>query len=785
LALAGTLAAFVGFASPAAAQEPCVAAVDGNLIEGHGPGNPLEFDADAEVLVEAIAPADAERVRVEVVLPFVTTRVIDDPVAPGTVFRDTVDLGDAAPYGVGLYRVEVEAGDCSSTVWVRLTGRSPFTTVTGIVATGAFVGGLGLVIWGVVRAVNGKRGIVPGLVGGAIGGFGALVLAQQHGWVGMTDRVLITWIGFPALGGVAITQVSALLSGGAGAAAPAPVPAPAPAPVPPPAAPAPVPPPSAPVPPPTTAAPAPPPAIDFGVPPPEVPVADPPRSAYARIDAPEAVVAEEEFELVVGLAPEPVAGVVGGPLVRPESSVGPYTLVVQVVADGFTLRNNLGGWRRELPVTAEAPYPTVTYLLRADRQAAEVWSRSVQALFSVDGQTMGMAVRSVAIVARAELLGVLPAPPEPVANVMTVAPQRDAADLTVRILRGESPTDGRLLWTFETTLGVDVPDEPVATDIGARPADFARQLIAGVASHRGRPTLVPFLTGIGHTVSEQVPNEFFDVLAAVATRVEDRPPRVLLLSEEPYVPWELAVLDPPIDATGPPFLGAQCDVGRWVLGQRRPPLPPPPALEVADLAVVTGVYPSARDRLVDAEEEAAEIAQRWSAVPVDAVAVEVIDCLAGTPPADVLHFAVHGSYAPDGVLEGLLLVDGDTLDPMAVKGTTFARTPFVFLNACQVGSSNEVLGDYAGLAAAFLHAGASAVIAPLWSIDDAAAKDLALRFYNRVFDDGLLPASVLRDERREFAGNYSDGAATRLAYQFFGHPALAVRVRHPTARREP
>ena len=146
---------------------------------------------------------------------------------------------------------------------------------------------------------------------------------------------------------------------------------------------------------------------------------------------------------------------------------------------------------------------------------------------------------------------------------------------------------------------------------------------------------------------------------------------------------------------------------------------------------------------------------------------------------------MHGSYAPEGVLEGLLLVDGDTLDPMAVKGTTFARAPFVFLNVCQVGSSNEVLGDYAGLAAAFLHAGASAVIAPLWSIDDAAAKDLALRFYNRVFDDGLLPASVLRDERREFAGSHGDGAATRLAYQFFGHPALAVRVRHPTARREP
>jgi CHAT domain-containing protein len=150
-----------------------------------------------------------------------------------------------------------------------------------------------------------------------------------------------------------------------------------------------------------------------------------------------------------------------------------------------------------------------------------------------------------------------------------------------------------------------------------------------------------------------------------------------------------------------------------------------------------------------------------------------------------LHFAVHGSYAPEGVLEGLILVDGDTLDPMAVKGSAFARAPFVFLNACQVGSGNEVLGDYAGLAEAFLHAGASAVVAPLWSIDDAAAKDLALRFYTSVFDEGRPPAEVLRDERRDFAGPYGDGAATRLAYQYFGHPALAVRVRHPTARRKP
>jgi CHAT domain-containing protein len=141
-----------------------------------------------------------------------------------------------------------------------------------------------------------------------------------------------------------------------------------------------------------------------------------------------------------------------------------------------------------------------------------------------------------------------------------------------------------------------------------------------------------------------------------------------------------------------------------------------------------------------------------------------------------LHFALHGTYAPEGMLEGLLLVDGERLDPMVVKGCAFARAPFVFLNACQVGSGNEVLGDYAGLAEAFLHAGAAAVIAPLWSIDDVAAKQLALRFYTRVLTEGAPPAAVLRDERRAYAGPDGDGAATRLAYQYFGHPALLLRV---------
>ena len=287
-------------------------------------------------------------------------------------------------------------------------------------------------------------------------------------------------------------------------------------------------------------------------------------------------------------------------------------------------------------------------------------------------------------------------------------------------------------------------------------------------------------------MSENVPQQFFDLLAAVApiAAKEQRAARVLLLSEEPYVPWELATVEPALDASAPPFLSAQADVGRWSFGQRRPSLPPPIEVDARRTSRSSAAsIPTRPGASSTPRKKPQTLVQRWHATSVDAAAAAVLECLKGTPPADVLHFAVHGTYAPEGVLEGLILVDGERLDPMVVKGCPLARAPFVFLNACQVGSSNEVLGDYSGLAAAFLHAGAAAVVAPLWSIDDAAAKELALRFYARTFGDGVPPASVLRDERRAFAGPDGDGAATRLAYQYFGHPALRLRADSGAAPR--
>jgi CHAT domain-containing protein len=128
---------------------------------------------------------------------------------------------------------------------------------------------------------------------------------------------------------------------------------------------------------------------------------------------------------------------------------------------------------------------------------------------------------------------------------------------------------------------------------------------------------------------------------------------------------------------------------------------------------------------------------------------------------------------------------------------TMAGRPFVFLNACQVGTGSEVLGDYSGIAAAFLNAGASGVIAPLWSVKDDIAKTVALEFYENTFAGASVGESA-RAARAGFSSPVSppgddnaaedataDGpSATFMAYQYFGHPSLRLNHR-PRTREHP
>jgi len=504
---------------------------------------------------------------------------------------------------------------------------------------------------------------------------------------------------------------------------------------------------------------------------------DPPRSSYARLSCPDAVVAETSFDVIVGLAPQPDAHVIGEEMHRPDSSHGAYTMTIQLIADGMRLADPAATWRVDLTVTAEAPYPAVTVALVPEGQDEPIRASSIRAMYSVDGSPIGLAIRSVAIVRTPELIAAAPTP-APAPGVDLALPAGHVApDLTVRIERAGAGTGGRLLFQLlAADPSIDTPDAPLPVDIGDEPARDLQHITGEMQAVEGKLTQFAALRGIALTIADRMPIEFWAVLRHVAALHPGRPPTILFLSAEPYVPWELALVDPPLDPKVPPFLSAQATVGRWVLGQRRPPLPPPMTLTVNALAAVSGVYElPGWQRLLAAEGEAADLVAAHHAAAVDANTAGVLGLLRGTPPADVIHFAVHGTSDSAPGADGLILIDGSTLDPIVVLGTALHGHPFVFLNACQVAQGDQLLGDQAGLAAAFLSAGASAVVAPLWSIDDQLARQIAARFYDRALR-GDPPAEIMRTERAAFMDDAATVSSTYMAYQYFGHPGLRMEV---------
>jgi hypothetical protein len=285
------------------------------------------------------------------------------------------------------------------------------------------------------------------------------------------------------------------------------------------------------------------------------------------------------------------------------------------------------------------------------------------------------------------------------------------------------------------------------------------------------PFLPSVVRSISKSVADQVPSEVWEVVEAVTARCGEAGPTLQLLSEEPYIPWELAEMPTPPFPDAERLLGAQLIVGRWVLGERRPPQPPPHQHEMRALAVLTGDYAQTSQATLEcATREADWVAHTLGAERLNAT-VAVVLALFERGGGDLIHFAVHGSFH-DLSESGLILADGWTLTDVEIGGVELTGHPLIVLNACQVGQGTELLGDYAGIGAAFLRAGASAVVAPIWSIGDQPAEDFCRAFYE-LLCRGQSPALALRALRR---GWVAKGATTStpLAYLFLGHPSLEL-----------
>lgn len=284
--------------------------------------------------------------------------------------------------------------------------------------------------------------------------------------------------------------------------------------------------------------------------------------------------------------------------------------------------------------------------------------------------------------------------------------------------------------------------------------------------------LIAELRGAGKMLFNATPEVFRQ---AYWQLVNDKLPldTIAVVSQEPFIPWELMV--PTEGPNGEDHnlpLGAQYSVGRWVHSA----VAPTSVLAVSESQIVAPQYDAERTLPQSQPEAAAVIATIGGRVVTPASFEDVSAALISQ--SSLLHFVCHGE--DEGTSgQALLLDDNDVLTESSllgidgVKAAFKAKAPLVFLNACEVGRGSPSLVGERSFASQFIKLGAQAVIAPLWSVDDTIAHEVALAFYGALKDTPGKPlAEIFRDIRKKA---YETGQDTWAAYCFFGNPsAVAV-----------
>jgi hypothetical protein len=257
----------------------------------------------------------------------------------------------------------------------------------------------------------------------------------------------------------------------------------------------------------------------------------------------------------------------------------------------------------------------------------------------------------------------------------------------------------------------------------------------------------------------------------------DKLGNLLVLTDEPYMPWEVVHLKPPRGEREqePRFL-AQGGLVRWHFDRV-----PPQRLRVRPgrARSLCPVYEDPAFALAGPELEANFLHERFGAKPIRPTP-RAVRSLLRRGGFDLLHFAGHGAADAATIEDARILLaagrqDGQELQEYLSATNVSANAswtrrgevgPVVVLNACEVGQCGTQLSTVGGFAKAFLDAGASAFVSCLWSVRDKPSRT----FVEALYDELLRGATVATASARARAAARAAGDETWLAYVVYARP---------------
>lgn len=285
------------------------------------------------------------------------------------------------------------------------------------------------------------------------------------------------------------------------------------------------------------------------------------------------------------------------------------------------------------------------------------------------------------------------------------------------------------------------------------------------------------LVSLGH----QLWRELFPPELRSAYRELRRRPAVktwLLVSDEPWIPWELikpfddSRTDDPIDDD---FLALRFELTRWLAGDKVPA----PEIGVRRLAAIRTAeeLPQSGGELT----YLTGLAGRTGLETVPRTPVSVDDLLEflETGDAEALHFLGHGRFTVESPDDSpVSLPDGSFFRPVDLEGPRarrIGRARLVVQNICWGAQQGWSLTRTGGWASHWVGvAGCGAFIAPLWAVRDQIALAFTSAFYDALAQGATLGQAGLAARRH--LHELRPGDPSTLAYVIYGHPNARVRL---------
>jgi hypothetical protein len=271
-----------------------------------------------------------------------------------------------------------------------------------------------------------------------------------------------------------------------------------------------------------------------------------------------------------------------------------------------------------------------------------------------------------------------------------------------------------------------------------------------------------------------IPLELQTRYAAERTQWQSR--SLLIVSDEPHIPWELLwPYDPEGRWLDDAPLCLQLRMARWLRREAQgiANYEPEQTLSLHSLAVLvptsSGLPAAQRERAFMSALMSQHGLRDASPSLLTRAAVKH---LLKQGDYSWVHVAAHGNFYPDDPAGELAiwLEDNQPLTSKAIVGVVEAylreHRPAFFFNACEVGRQGWAITGLGGWASRLISAGAGLFLAPQWVVDDGAA----LRFSQALYRSLLAGEPAAEAVRQGRLAARRKGDPTWLAYSLYAHP---------------